>query len=187
MQKDKKTNETLFQRLNTALQVSVAVGISPRGVGSGVEMEKKEITRKAVHDFLEELIDGKPMAEQLAMLKEIMVDDICYFGFLDQDNSLVILERTIRDIIKNPSMKIQAIKVAREKTGISLIDGKNYVEALTPGHQSYGNQKYLRISELPSYGKIGEASSGVISDHLMQNMAQRLNKIAEDYGKEPPF
>ena len=172
--------------------IPIEVGISPRGVGPGLSVKmsetKKVLTRQAVHDFIESLIAGHSITEQLAILKDVMVDDICYFGILEDGtkDQFSTLQKDTMELIKNPAMKIQAIKEVRTKTGLGLFDAKNYVEALTPGHPSHGNGKYLQIGA-DAAAQSGIYGATVLTENMVSAMKQRLNRIAKEYGKEPPF
>lgn len=139
----------------------------------------KKVDRKAVHQFLNDLVAGQPPQEQAAILKDIIVDEFCFSG-IEDDKNLTDLEKEVHAEMSQPdaaSKKIAVIKKAREVAGMGLAEAKAFVESLTPGHPTYG----VRPSNL------GPLQRSMITDHFLEQIGHRLNKIAKEYGKEPTF
>jgi hypothetical protein len=137
----------------------------------------KRVDRQSVHDFFNALIAGQPVEEQVNILKDVMVDEFCFNGIVEDKK----LESEVHEAIKaDPGKKISIIKKVREETGLGLKEAKDFVESLTPGHPSFGVK--------PAIGSVkGGLQRSMITDHFLQQLAGRLNKIARDYGQQEPF
>lgn len=139
----------------------------------------KKVDRKAVHQFLNDLVAGQSTEEQVAMLKDIIVDEFCFQG-IEDDKNLTDLEREVHAEMSQPdagAKKIATIKKVREYTGMGLAEAKAFVESLTPGHPTYGVK--------PT--NLGPLQKSMVTEHFLDQIGHKINKIAKDYGKQPPF
>lgn len=158
------------------IHTPISLGISLRGVGPS-RIVMKKVDRQAVYDLLADIAANSAPEEQVAILKDIVVEEFCFKGITDDDNLTALAAEISESMKKNPGQKIKNIKKVRDVTGMGLAEAKAYVEALTEGHPSYGHH--------PPSGSW--TSSELRTEHYLRNLAERLNNVAKSYGREPPF
>lgn len=90
------------------------------------------MNRKDAHQFFDRLVAGKPVEEQLAMLKEVIVDYWLFAGIQESlANELGKIEQEVAVLMQN-NQKIPAIKQVRAATGLGLKEAKDWVEGNFP-------------------------------------------------------
>lgn len=139
---------------------------------------KKKLDRKAVHAFFDSLIAGESAEESVAILKDILVEEFCFLGIDGSEPSIQLLEIDIRERMKNPANKIMCIKDVRQATGVGLAEAKAYVEAFQVGHPNYG-----QAPNLPPASSLQPK----LTEQFLEQLANRLNDLAEKYKIDPHF
>jgi ribosomal protein L7/L12 len=150
--------------------------ISPRGIGPTVRVPVNKVNRQSIHNFLNDLIGGESDSEKISILKDVIVNEFCFNG-VEDDRNMSELETEIHTSMKtDPSKKINCIKKVRDVTGIGLKEAKEYVEALSPGDPTYGSN--------PTAPRL---IKNQINDRYLVALAERINRLAKDYGRPEPF
>ena len=86
------------------------------------------MTKTEAYKFLQKLIDRHPQEDTIGLLKDIIINYYMCFSQLDKDKFLEpSVEKEVCDLMKQ-NLKINAIKLVRDKTLCGLQEAKEYVE-----------------------------------------------------------
>jgi hypothetical protein len=105
------------------------------------------MNKLAAYKFLQQLVEKYP-GDAVPMLQDIIVDYLL-FPHGDGENppmtALNELDREVADLMVDPSQKIRAIKLVREKLNIGLKEAKDYVEQRAWPVTTNKNEKIIEM------------------------------------------